>query len=189
MLKTTITKLSIIAIIIGSVFIANGLILAWTSPSASPPGSNVSAPLNVGSTAQTKAGSLRSSSDIRAPIFYDQNNTGYYTNPASNSWLYRLYSYDIRADIFYDRNNTSYYVNPAGTSKLKTINLGGVSRSSWPGGAYQFGGAYTMKWRTGSYSRLVCYGRNPATGACSCPSGFTKIQVSYDTIRGWVCFK
>ncbi|MDG1857841.1 MAG: tail fiber domain-containing protein, partial [Emcibacteraceae bacterium] len=30
-------------------------------------------------------GSLRTPSDVRAPIFYDLNNTGYYVNPASNS--------------------------------------------------------------------------------------------------------
>jgi len=58
MLKTTITKLSIIAIIIGSVFIANGLILAWTSPSATPPDNNVDAPINVGPDSQYKSGAL-----------------------------------------------------------------------------------------------------------------------------------
>lgn len=101
MTKQTITYLSIIVIVIGTIFLANGLILAWTAPGAAPPAGNVPAPLNVGSTAQTKSGSLRSDTDIRAPIFYDQNNTG-------------------------------YYVNPAGISKFSTINLGGVSKSSWP---------------------------------------------------------
>lgn len=31
---------------------------AWTAPTATPPGGNVSAPINVGATAQTKAGDL-----------------------------------------------------------------------------------------------------------------------------------
>ena len=35
-------------------------------------------------------GSLRTPTDVRAPIFYDLNNTGYYTNPASNSHLNTL---------------------------------------------------------------------------------------------------
>lgn len=35
-------------------------------------------------------GIIRSDGDMRAPIFYDQDNTGYYTNPASNSQLYGL---------------------------------------------------------------------------------------------------
>lgn len=32
--------------------------IAWTAPAATPPGGNVSAPINTGSTAQTKAGTL-----------------------------------------------------------------------------------------------------------------------------------
>lgn len=51
-------------------------------------------------------------------IMYDSNNTGYYVDPNSNSWLYRLYSYDVRADILYDRNNTGYYLDPNSTSRL-----------------------------------------------------------------------
>jgi hypothetical protein len=34
------------------------LVFAWTEPSQNPPGGNVSAPINVGSTAQTKTGNL-----------------------------------------------------------------------------------------------------------------------------------
>ncbi|MEA2113166.1 MAG: hypothetical protein U9P63_00720, partial [Patescibacteria group bacterium] len=58
MLKKTITNLSIIAIVIGSVLIANGLILAWTAPAVPPTGGNVAAPLNIGSEPQVKEGSL-----------------------------------------------------------------------------------------------------------------------------------
>ena len=43
MSKKTITYLSIIAVVIGSIFLANGLILAWTAPSSAPPDGNVSA--------------------------------------------------------------------------------------------------------------------------------------------------
>jgi len=45
MSKKTITYLSIIIIVIGSIFLANGLILAWTAPTQSPPAGNVSPPL------------------------------------------------------------------------------------------------------------------------------------------------
>jgi len=140
MLKKTITQLFILTIVISCIFLANGLILAWTSPGSNPPGSNVSPPINTSVTAQTKSGSLLSSSDIRAPIFYDQNNTGYYVDPASTSRLNygvydNLYSYGwMQSPIFYDANNTGYYVDPAGTSKFNTINLGGVSKSEWPSG-------------------------------------------------------
>ena len=71
---------------------------------------------------------------------YDRNNTGYYVDPASTSRLNygvydNLYSYGwMQSPIFYDANNTGYYVDPASTSKFNTINLGGVSKSSWPSG-------------------------------------------------------
>jgi len=58
MSKKTITYLSIIIIVIGSIFLANGLILAWTAPTQSPPAGNASAPINVGSTGQSKEGNL-----------------------------------------------------------------------------------------------------------------------------------
>jgi len=137
MLKKTITQISIVAIIIGCIFIANGLILAWTAPGSTPPDGNASAPINISGTSQTKSGTLISGTDMRAPIFYDQNNTGYYVNPDSNSWLYRLYSYDLRSDIYYDRNDTGYYVDPASTSRMNaitpnSITLGGVNRTTWP---------------------------------------------------------
>jgi len=53
---------------------------------------------------------------IDATSFRDEDNTSYYLNPSSTSYLN-----DVRADIFYDRNNTSYYVNPASTSNFNVI--------------------------------------------------------------------
>ncbi|OGZ29737.1 MAG: hypothetical protein A2931_00340 [Candidatus Niyogibacteria bacterium RIFCSPLOWO2_01_FULL_45_48] len=79
---------------------------SWIPPSQPPPNANVSQPLNVSGTTQTKTGKLNFT------WFEDQDQPGYYVDPGSNSWLYRLYSYDIRSDIFYDRNNTGYYVDP-----------------------------------------------------------------------------
>jgi hypothetical protein len=75
-------------------------------------------------TAITNATTLRSTTDMRAPIYYDSNNTGYYINPASTSNVstvtsYRTYaSADIRSPRYYDRDNTGYYTDPASTSVL-----------------------------------------------------------------------
>ena len=96
-------------------FIIFGVVNAWTGPTSAPPGGNTSEPLNVSNSTQTKAGYLY------FPKWFDVNDDGYYVDPNSNSWLYRLYSYDVRADIFYDRNNTGYYVDPASTSVLNTV--------------------------------------------------------------------
>ena len=56
--------------------------------------------------------------DMRAPIFYDRNDTGYYANPASTS-----YFNDMRANIYYDRNSTSYYGDFASTSRFNRADL------------------------------------------------------------------
>jgi hypothetical protein len=61
---------------------------------------------------------VETGADMRAPIFYDRNDTGYYANPASTS-----YFNDMRANIFYDRNNTSYYGNFASTSRINRADL------------------------------------------------------------------
>lgn len=58
-------------------------------------------------------GSQVNSGDVRASIFYDIDNTGYYANPASTSVFN-----DFRCDIMYDKDNTSYYVRPGSTSIL-----------------------------------------------------------------------
>ena len=39
---------------------------------------------------------LEVTQDARAPIFYDLDNTGYYTNPARNASMYRL---ELNTDI------------------------------------------------------------------------------------------
>ncbi|RME55743.1 hypothetical protein D6779_12110, partial [Candidatus Parcubacteria bacterium] len=54
--------------------------------------------------------------DFRASIVYDRDNTSYYANPASTS-----YFNDFRPNIIYDRNNTAYYVDPASTTKLNAL--------------------------------------------------------------------
>jgi len=53
-------KQTIITIIICAVIIAGvNILYAWTGPTGTPPNNNVTAPINIGSTAQQKTGSLR----------------------------------------------------------------------------------------------------------------------------------
>lgn len=75
--------------------------------------------------------------DLRAPIFYDLDNTAYYMNPASTSVVNNVsaagYIYSstyiesagaVYGTIFYDNNNRSYYVDPSSTSVLNQIQFG-----------------------------------------------------------------
>ncbi|MFA5643087.1 MAG: tail fiber domain-containing protein [Candidatus Paceibacterota bacterium] len=60
---------------------------AWTEPAGAPPTGNVSAPVNVSSTGQTKAGALTVQGNFTSPIFYDGNDSNYYVNPAGQTIL------------------------------------------------------------------------------------------------------
>lgn len=58
MLKKNLFHLLVTVTALSLVLIANGLVLAWASPTANPPSGNVTAPLSISSVAQTKAGDL-----------------------------------------------------------------------------------------------------------------------------------
>ena len=57
-IKNTRTIVTITATIFGVVVLCGAVTYAWTAPSASPPGNDVSALINTGTTAQTKNGAL-----------------------------------------------------------------------------------------------------------------------------------
>ena len=116
MLKKTIIDLSIIAVIIGSVFIANGIILAWTSPSASPPDGNVAAPLNVGSDSQYKSGALGIGGVFRgySNAIFD-GNLGIGTADISNGL-----KLDVEGKV-----GATYYCDEDGNNCVESGDLGG----------------------------------------------------------------
>jgi len=68
-------------------------VYAWTSPTLSPASGNVTAPLNVSSTGQTKVGDLTISSNLISSVFKDFNDpTNFFLNPNSDSILADVYS-------------------------------------------------------------------------------------------------
>lgn len=76
------------------------------------------------------------SGDMRAPIFYDYNNTGFYLDPAGTSVLNIVQtnssitsSNAMYAPIYYDSNDNNYWVDPNSISKVSMMqaeNLGGA---------------------------------------------------------------
>jgi len=65
-------------------FLVGYYVLAvWTEPSATPPGSNVDAPINVGTTSQTKTGNLtiQAGYNFYAPNMYDSDSGTYFVDP------------------------------------------------------------------------------------------------------------
>jgi len=73
-------------------------------------------------------GSWFSDTDLRAPVFYDSDNTGYYLDPASSSSLYAPYAY------YYRRQAAGYGYLDGGYGSQET---GGTS-----GPIYTIGGSY-----------------------------------------------
>ena len=145
-------------------FFATICVSAWTGPTETPPGGNTAEPLNTSNQTQVKYGNLY------FPKWFDGDDDGYYVDPDSNSWLYRLYSYDIRSKIYYDFDNTNYYADPAGTSKFAGLDTSGyittitptadnqVATKAYVDAASGGGGCYSLK----------CSAHN--TGSCAPPS-------------------
>ncbi|RMD60051.1 MAG: tail fiber domain-containing protein, partial [Planctomycetota bacterium] len=99
-------------------------------------------------------GSLAARHQIRAPIYYDLDNTNYYANPASTS-----YFNDFRANIMYDRNNTAYYANPASTSYFNDFrpNIIYDRNDTW----------YYVDPNSSSRMRMVHFSRDHINECCS----------------------
>jgi hypothetical protein len=79
--------------------------------------------LDSGGQTQTKSGILQSSASLRAPIFYDSNDTGYYVDPAGTSKLNNVDANKIRrfngtTAIDLDQGTYTQFRNPSGTVKL-----------------------------------------------------------------------
>ena len=64
---------------------------------------------------------------LQADIYYDRNDTAYYGNFASTSYMN-----DVRANIFYDRNDTAYYFgSSSGDSRFRTTTVTGLYNYEW----------------------------------------------------------
>ncbi len=65
--------------------------MAWSHPNAGGIAGNLNTHgllvLENGGFLAAVSGSIRSRDDMRSPIFYDSNNTGYYVDPASTSYM------------------------------------------------------------------------------------------------------
>jgi hypothetical protein len=68
--------------------------LAWSHPNAGGVAGNLNTHgllvMENGTFLAAISGSIRARDDMRAPIFYDSNNTGYYLDPNSTSYLYYI---------------------------------------------------------------------------------------------------
>jgi hypothetical protein len=99
--------------------VSGGYGLWYSHPNAGGVAANLSSHglMNIvnGAWHASLGSSTRASSDMRAPIFYDNNNTGYYVDPNSTSNLYLVnVSQVIASDWLRTTGNSGWYSNTHG---------------------------------------------------------------------------
>ena len=108
---------------------------------------------------------VRCDSSFRAPIFYDQNNTGYYTNPASTSVLNQLRLDSTAAAQLYTGNT---YLNvrygSTGAGGIRLYDSGDVLQGYWYGSG---AGEHGFLDNDGSWAVRVRTGTNPLQLSCN----------------------
>ncbi|MCK4918507.1 MAG: hypothetical protein KAS02_01855 [Candidatus Pacebacteria bacterium] len=128
-----------ILFLVGVFFIAGALSLnAWTGPTSAPPGDNTDAPLNVGSTNQTKLGALI------FPNWYDEDDITYYVDPSATSKFRTIKSTgqnfinNVSPTIYMqDTNNRSAMIH-ANNNYFYVLRGSGTNSTTWE--------AYNGKW-------------------------------------------
>lgn len=158
-------KQSIITIIVCTAVVAGvSLVYSWTGPTATPPGGNVSAPINVGTTAQYKSGALSIGGLLQAPQI--QLTTGAATGKVLTSDASGLASWQTggTGGVSQIIAGTNITISPAGGTGAVTIN------STGGGGGLTGSGStnYVSKW-TGATSlgnsSVIDYGSYIQVGA------------------------
>ena len=108
-----------------------------------------------------------SNGSSRAPIFYDLNNTGYYTDPNGTSNFNqvqsdRTYGFsDIRSPIYYNYTDTAYYLDPNSQSQLAYVMANDWFRPQGGCGLYHnsYGhGLWAPESEGNSYGNWTTYG-------------------------------
>jgi hypothetical protein len=125
---------------------------------------------------------IQSYSSLRAPVFYDSDNTGYYLDPNSTSRVARIVQ-----DERYDATNIGTYggifsgdwqnlTNSTGQFNVVQVNnISDGNHSNYPGSVYTYGGV--LSWKTANHS-FQLYASH--TGDLT-----FKTQWSNDNYSGW----
>jgi hypothetical protein len=106
------------------------------------------------------SGQCTAYADFRAPIFYDSNNTGYYTDPASTTNLNTLLAQDFKTIFISGAGGHSFAANHYSMGK-------DIANSSWSHPHYSdlIIGYHTGIRLGAAYSGIRFYGNSPTTDA------------------------
>jgi hypothetical protein len=113
--------------------------LAWSHPNAGGIAGNLNTHgllvLENGGFLAAISGSIRSRDDMRSPIFYDSNNTGYYVDPnGSSRFAGRIYSHEWIempnwSGLYSPNNGAHFHPNDSSYGSWKVIG----TRNGWAG--------------------------------------------------------
>jgi len=153
---------------------------AWTGPTALPPGNNAATPLNIGTTTQVKDGNMSVGSSANNTAGVNPLGFSVVGSQYINGWL-----------------KVGDGASGVATQPLELVGTAGTDGIKFPDGSVQtsaatssvpsgMGGIYYIA--AGS-----CFATNPATGACSCPAGYTSMPLTNVNGEGardlYWCFK
>lgn len=142
-MKNITQALKVIAL---AVVLSFGLsyVYAWTAPTATPPGGNVSAPINTSGTAQTKTGAL-TVGGLRIPggtpgkvlISDDVGNVSWGTNPVSTVGGGMLPRESFYNNPAFNGTNANVFTAPTGVTEVlvEVFGAGGGGGGSYTNGA------------------------------------------------------
>ncbi len=128
-----------------------------------------------------KAGYIQSNASLRAPIFYDSDDTNYYTNPAGASVIDRLNRRQHHTGHFEGSYNNiggnSQYTNP-----IYTIGSSYNPNSTTLGGMYGIGYAHPNLWGSGKTSDWGMYVAANGSFQATIGEGSTTIWASNNIV-------
>ena len=156
--------------------------LWWSYPSAGGPAANLSTHgllcvVNGSTYAQLDA-STRAVTDMRAPIFYDLNNSGYYCNPDGTSNFLDMY---VQGGFGGTSNNAAYTY---AAIEVRERGFGGAQDDTWataPRVAFHWGGRVASQIGISSSARItVLNGAGDAVEAFECGNFYSPIFYDYN---------
>jgi hypothetical protein len=189
-----------LGILIGTVlFTTASVIIAWTGPTAPPPGGNIAAPLNVGTTDQIKDaglgldalavfGNAILSGTSRYLNFGDSaGEAGYgirdnagtmeFKNSADN-WRSFLPATGVQSITFADGTTQTTAASGGGISAVTTVS--GGSSAYCPSGYYRTGCSSSAVQNTGWGPVIQASAAIPSgSNACSCAGSYTLTCYAY----------
>ena len=137
--------------------------------------------LDSGSETQNKSGILQSNSSLRAPIFYDVNNTTYYLDPAGQSRLGNIERLTASSGFLIGSYNTAG-ANSGNTNPIYTIGNNYKPTDTSIAGMYGIGYAHPNLWGSGKTSSWGLYVAEAGVYNCTIGGGATTIWAQNDIV-------